>query len=97
MTIARCHGLSLPMNRVCTGQSSDSERASAEWQSAAVTPQFNTSCSLVSRVSKHLIEFIAIYSVGTSKEPVCPRVELILKIIIILLIIFLGFIKSKPC
>ena len=35
--------------------------------------------------------------VNTSKEPVCPRVELILKIIIILLIIFLGFIKSKPC
>ena len=33
----------------------------------------------------------------TSKEPVCPRVELILKIIIIMLIIFLGFIKSKPC
>ena len=31
--------------------------------------------------------------VVTSKEPVCPRVELILKIIII----FLGFIKSKPC
>ena len=37
------------------------------------------------------------YSIDTSKEPVCPRVELILKIIIILLIIFLGFIKSKPC
>ena len=35
--------------------------------------------------------------VSTSKEPVCPRVELIVKIIIILLIIFLGFIKSKPC
>ena len=35
------------------------------------------------------------YLVYTSKEPVCPRVELILKIIIILLIIFLGFIKSK--
>ena len=35
--------------------------------------------------------------ISTSKEPVCPRVELILKIIIILLIIFLGFIKSKPC
>ena len=33
----------------------------------------------------------------TCKEPVCPRVELLLKIIIILLIIFLGFIKSKPC
>ena len=30
----------------------------------------------------------------TSKEPVCPRVELILKIIIILLIIFLGFSKK---
>ena len=36
-------------------------------------------------------------SIFTSKEPLCPRVELILKIIIILLIIFLGFIKSKPC
>ena len=35
--------------------------------------------------------------VETSKEPVCPRVELLLKIIIILQIIFLGFIKSKPC
>ena len=31
---------------------------------------------------------------NTSKEPVCPRVELILKIIIILLIIFLGFSKK---
>ena len=31
------------------------------------------------------------------RNRVCPRVELILKIIIILLIIFLGFIKSKPC
>ena len=31
------------------------------------------------------------------RNRVCPRVELILKIIIILLIRFLGFIKSKPC
>ena len=31
------------------------------------------------------------------RNRVCPRVELILKIIIILLILFLGFIKSKPC
>ena len=31
------------------------------------------------------------------RNRVCPRVELILKIIIIFLIIFLGFIKSKPC
>ena len=31
------------------------------------------------------------------RNRVCPQVELILKIIIILLIIFLGFIKSKPC
>ena len=37
------------------------------------------------------------FIVKTSKEPVCPRVEIIFKIIIILLIIFLGFIKSKPC
>ena len=42
------------MNQVCTGQSSDSERASAEWQSAAVTPQFNASFSLVTRVSKRI-------------------------------------------
>ena len=40
---------------------------------------------------------IIVKLVSTSKEPVCPRVELIFKIIIILLIIFLGFIKSKPC
>ena len=31
------------------------------------------------------------------RNRVCQWVELILKIIIILLIIFLGFIKSKPC
>ena len=31
------------------------------------------------------------------RNRVCPWVELILKNIIILLIIFLGFIKSKPC
>ena len=36
--------------------------ASAEWQSSAVTPQFNPSFSVVSRFSKHLIEFIAIDS-----------------------------------
>ena len=58
----RCHELSLYLNRVCTGQSSDSERASAEWQSAAVTPQFNVHFSFGSRIAKHLIEFIAIES-----------------------------------
>ena len=31
------------------------------------------------------------------RNRICSRVELIIKIIIILLIIFLGFIKSKPC
>ena len=31
------------------------------------------------------------------RNRVCPRAEIILKIIIILLVIFLGFIKSKPC
>ena len=40
---------------------------------------------------------LSMYVIVTSKEPVCPRVELILKIIIILLIIFLGFSKNKPC
>ena len=40
--------------RVCTGQSSDLERAHVQWQCAAVTPQVNLS------FSKHLIEFFAI-------------------------------------
>ena len=38
-------GLSVYPVCVCTGQSSHSERASAEWQSSAVNPQFNPSCS----------------------------------------------------
>ena len=54
--------IELIANRVCTGQSSDSERARDQWQCAAVTPQVNVSFSFVSRVSKHLIEFIAIES-----------------------------------
>ena len=58
----RCHELSLPLNRVCTGQSSDSERARGQWQCAAVTPQVNLSFSFVSCISKHLIECIAIES-----------------------------------
>ena len=41
---------------------SESERARDQWQCAAVTPQVNLSFSFVSRVSKHLIEFIAIGS-----------------------------------
>ena len=56
----RCHELSLPINRVCTGQSSDSERARDQWKCAAMTPQVNRSFSFASCVSKHLIEFIAI-------------------------------------
>ena len=59
---SRCHRLSVYPVWVCTGQSSHSDRASAEWQSSAVTPQFNPSFSFVSRFSKHLIEFIAIDS-----------------------------------
>ena len=58
--VYRCHELSLPLNRVCTGQSSDSERARDQWQCAAVTPQVNLSFSFVSCISKHLIECIAI-------------------------------------
>ena len=58
----RCHELSLPLNRVCTGRSSDSERARYQWQCAAVTPQVNLSFSFVSCISKHLIECIAIES-----------------------------------
>ena len=58
----RCHELSLPLNRVCTGQSSDSERARDQWQCAAVTLQVNVSFSFLSCISKHLIECIAIES-----------------------------------
>ena len=53
-------------------------------------------CGVVIMIIPNLIRLACIL-LTTSKEPVCPRVELILKIIIILLIIFLGFIKSKPC
>ena len=60
--VFRCHELSLPLNRVCSGQSSDSERAPDQWQCAAVTPQVNLSFSFVSCISKHLIECIAIES-----------------------------------
>ena len=53
--VTRCHGLSVNPVWVCTGQSSHTERASAEWQSSAGTPQFNPSFSFVPRFSKHLI------------------------------------------
>ena len=52
-------------------------------------------CGTHCETAKWCVSGSCVYN--TSKEPVCPRVELILKIIIILLIIFLGFIKSKPC
>ena len=61
-TANRCHGLSVYPVCVYTGQSSHSERASAEWQSSAVTPQFDPSFSFVSRFAKHLIAFIDIES-----------------------------------
>ena len=57
---------------------------------------FATVSMLISSKSEDLF-LVHPVTVVTSKEPVCPRVELILKILIILLIIFLGFIKSKPC
>ena len=56
MTWSRGHELSLQANRVCTGQSSDSEHARGDhWQCSAVTPQVNLSFSFVSRISEHLI------------------------------------------
>ena len=58
--IYRRHELSLPINRVCTGQSADSERARDQWQCAALTQQVNLSFWFVYCVSKHLIECIAI-------------------------------------
>ena len=54
-------------------------------------------CLAAWHVHSTMKKFCTVHIVYTSKEPVCPRVELILKIIIILIIIFLGFTKSKPC
>ena len=50
---------------------------------------------LMTPENRRWLPFVVQSLVNTSKEPVYPRVELILKIIIILLIIFRGFIKSK--
>ena len=63
-----------------------------------VTPPTDTTSGItIAHDAYDLLYDTAIIVKKTSKEPVCPRVELIFKIIIILLIIFLGFIKSKPC
>ena len=60
---------------------------------------------LSSEVASHVLKTTAIPAIIHTRQVtrathvrnrVCPRVELILKIIIILLIKFLGFIKSKP-
>ena len=59
-------------------------------------PRLTNVHATLKRASSNAMESCARIE-DTSKEPVCPRVELIFKIIIILLIIFLGFIKSKPC
>ena len=62
--LCQCHELSLQMNSVCAGQSSDSERACDQWQCAAVTLQVNLSFSFVSRVSTHLIECIVVSAIA---------------------------------
>ena len=66
------------------------------WQKCQIE-KITTSCSPIVWSAGHADDVTASAYIYTSKEPVCPRVELLLKIIIILLIIFLGFIKSKPC
>ena len=52
---------------------------------------------MVDDIKPHIIGTRQVTRATHVRNRVCPRVELILKIIIILLIIFLGFIKSKPC
>ena len=72
----RYHKLSLCLNRICTGQSSDSERARDQWRCAAVNPQVNLSFSFVSRVSKHVTECIAVLvSIVVSAIPVFRLVD----------------------
>ena len=63
--------------------------------------KFSAVCSDVVEVICILVSKIMVTRQVTRathvRNRICPRVELISKIIIILLIIFLGFIKSKPC
>ena len=54
-------------NRVCTGQSSDSERAHDQWQCAAVTPKVNLIFSFVSCISKLLIVGIVVSAIAVFK------------------------------
>ena len=51
---------------------------------------------MVDDIKPHIIGTRQVTRATLARNRVCPRVGLILKIIIILLIIFLGFIKSKP-
>ena len=71
----------------------------------SLTKQADWSMCLISLHASETSLYFRAYIISTRqvtrathvRNRVCPRVELILKIIIILLIIFLGFIKSKPC
>ena len=71
LSYTRCHELSLQANRVCTGQSSDSERARDQWQRAAVTPQVNLSFrSCIAYPDITLILFLlAVRSLTAARQP----------------------------
>ena len=79
----RCGGLD---GSNCLESGTNSRRSANVWN-------IRQSSNIWTRISEREEESLYIYV----RNRDCPRVELILKIITILLIIFLGFIKSKPC
>ena len=59
----QCERVDLAINLLLANQpvASEAERARDQCQSAAVSPPVNLSCSCLSRLSKHLIDFIDIH------------------------------------
>ena len=70
----------------------DEEKIPAIWRKSILIPIYKNKGDIM-----NCGNYRGIKLTRQVRNRVCPRVELILKIIIILLIIFLGFIKSKPC
>ena len=100
-----------PFNRPLSGTKYPTRAAfpyPKRFYAEVIVTVFKTSqlCAVVRCCAQVLVEHCTVLRLFLTKQVtgathvrnrVCPRVELILKIRILLLIIFLGFIKSKPC